>query len=290
MNQPAIPTTWTIRSLLGWSTPWLVRRGIESARLDGELLLAKALGLRRIDLFLDPDRPMNALELTAFKALILRRAVREPVAHILGMREFWGIEFFSSHAALIPRPETELLIETILSHFPDRQTPLKILEPCIGSGAVLCALLNEYPQAEGMGSDLSAEALVLARRNVEKCGCTARVMLEEGDLDAMVSSDVRFDVVVVNPPYIDSRELEELQPEVRDWEPRLALDGGLDGLTVLQRIPALFKRRLRSGGVGVTEIGYDQGEAVVELFRRGGFDSVELRVDYHRLPRAVVVY
>ncbi|MBF0162894.1 MAG: peptide chain release factor N(5)-glutamine methyltransferase [Magnetococcales bacterium] len=289
MNQPAIPATWTIRTLLAWSTPWLGQRGIDSPRLDGELLLAKALGLRRIDLFLDPHRPLTPTELGAFKALIVRRAAREPVAHILGMREFWGIEFESSGAALIPRPETELLVETVLAHFPDRSTPLAILEPCVGSGALLCALLKEYPQAEGVGSDLSAEALALARCNVERCGHAARVTLVEGDLDASVAEEREFDVVVVNPPYIASGELEGLQPEVRDWEPRLALDGGADGLVLLKRLPALFRRRMRSGGVAVTEIGYDQGEAVVALFRRDGFEGVELLRDYHRLPRAVVV-
>lgn len=289
MNQPAIPATWTIRTLLGWSTPWLGQRGIDSPRLDGELLLARALGLRRIDLFMDPDRPLNASELAAFKALIVRRAAREPVAHILGLREFWGMAFFSSAAALIPRPETELLVETVLVHVADRSTPLEILEPCVGSGALLCALLKEYPSAEGVGSDLSAEALVVARRNVERCGHGARVTLLEGDLDGSVAEDRMFDVVVVNPPYIASGALQGLQPEVRDWEPRLALDGGVDGLELLRRLPALFKRRMRPGGVAVTEIGYDQGEAVEALFRGAGFTRVELLKDYQRLPRAVVV-
>ncbi|MBF0417974.1 MAG: peptide chain release factor N(5)-glutamine methyltransferase [Magnetococcales bacterium] len=288
MDQPPIPAIWTIRTLLGWSTPWLARRGIDSARLDGELLLAKALGARRIDLFLDPDRPLNPEELADFKALIVRRAAREPVAHIVGMREFWGMTFLSSGAALIPRPETELLVETILSHFPDRSAPLAFLEPCVGSGALLCALLKEYPQAIGVGSDLSAEALGLARRNVEKCGYAARVELYQGDMDEGISERL-FDGVVVNPPYIVSGELAGLQPEVRDWEPRLALDGGEDGLTLLKRLPALFWRRVREGGVGVTEIGYDQGEQVVALFREAGFAKVELLMDYHRLPRAVVM-
>ncbi|MBF0628954.1 MAG: peptide chain release factor N(5)-glutamine methyltransferase [Magnetococcales bacterium] len=283
------PASWTVRTLLGWSTPWLARRGIESARLDSELMLAKALDLRRLDLFLDPHRPLNATELAAFKELLVRRAAREPVAHLLGVREFWGIEFFSSSAALIPRPETELLLETVLAHFPERERALTVFEPCVGSGAVLCALMQEYPQANGVGSDLSAQALELAQRNVSLCGCGERVTLLEGDLDGPVAAERRFDVVVINPPYIDSGLLAGLQPEVRDWEPRVALDGGEDGLQVVRRLPALVRRRLLPGGVAVIEVGHDQGERAVALFRAEGWNQVALLPDYHRIPRAVAV-
>ncbi|MBF0341851.1 MAG: peptide chain release factor N(5)-glutamine methyltransferase [Magnetococcales bacterium] len=283
------PATWTVRTLLGWSAPWLERRGVASPRLDSELLLAKALDLRRIDLFMDPHRPLTAPELAAFKALLTRRAAREPVAHLLGVREFWGLEFYSSRAALIPRPETELLLETVLASFADRQAPLEMFEPCVGSGAVLCALLHEYPGATGVGSDLSAEALELARRNATKSGCGDRVTLLEGDLDTPLPADARFDVVVINPPYIVSGDLPGLQPEVRDWEPRLALDGGGDGLQVLRRLPGLLQARVRPGGVAVIEIGDDQGETVMGLFQSAGFEQVELLLDYHRSPRAVVI-
>ncbi|MBF0272034.1 MAG: peptide chain release factor N(5)-glutamine methyltransferase [Magnetococcales bacterium] len=285
MTAPA----WTVRTLLGWSAPWLERRGVESPRLDSELILAKALNLRRLDLFLDPHRPLNAAELAAFKALLTRRAAREPVAHLLGVREFWGIEFFSSSAALIPRPETELLLESVLAHFPDREAPLRIFEPCVGSGAVLCALLSEYPQARGWGSDLSGSALELAQRNAVKTGCVDRVTLVEGDLDVPLPSSDSFDVVVVNPPYIVSEALEGLQPEVRDWEPHLALDGGVDGLRVVVRLPGLVRSRLRPGGVAVVEVGHDQGVAAVEVFREAGFERIVLLPDYQRIPRAVVV-
>ncbi|MBF0191501.1 MAG: peptide chain release factor N(5)-glutamine methyltransferase [Magnetococcales bacterium] len=280
---------WTVRTLLGWSAPWLERRGVESSRLDSELMLAKALNLRRLDLFLDPHRPLDAAELAAFKALLTRRAAREPVAHLLGVREFWGIEFFSSSAALIPRPETELLLEATLAHFPDREAPLRIFEPCVGSGAVLCALLNEYPQAQGWGSDLSKAALELAQRNAAKTDCADRVTLLEGDLDAPLPASETFDVVVINPPYIVSGVLAGLQPEVRDWEPHLALDGGVDGLQVVARLPGLVRHRLRPGGMAGVEVGHDQGEAVVGLFRAADFERVALLPDYHRIPRAVVV-
>lgn len=286
---PPAPSIWTVRTLLQWSTPWLAQRGVEAPRLDGELMLAKALDLRRIDLFLDPDRPLNAPELAAFKGLLRRRAAREPVAHLLGRREFWGIDFLVSSAVLIPRPESELLVEAVTGWCAGRDRPLEIFEPCVGSGAVLCALLKEYPEARGVGSDLSPEALAVAGQNVARCGLGERVTLLEGDLDAGVAPERRFDVVVVNPPYIVRAELAGLQPEVRDWEPRLALDGGEDGLMVLSRLPGLVRMRLRPGGRAAIEVGYDQGEQVVTLFRQAGFAAVTLLEDFHRIPRVVVV-
>lgn len=280
---------WTVRTLLAWSAPWLTQKGVESARLDSELLLANALNLRRIDLFLDPHRYLTPEELASFKLLIKRRAAREPIAYILGMKEFWGLEFLASHEVLIPRPETELLLETTLAYQPERQTPLRILELGAGSGAVLCSLLIEYPLAQGTGTDLSSQALKLARRNGAKIGLTERIEWLEGDLDTMIPPTDCFDVIIANPPYIATGELNGLQPEVRDWEPRMALDGGEDGLRVLLRIPRLAKTRLLPGGLCVTEIGSNQAEVALELFRQAGFLDPELLYDYHRLPRAIKI-
>lgn len=262
---------------------------MEASRLDGELLLAKALDLRRIDLFMDPDRPLNAVELAVFKGLLLRRAAREPVAHLLGVREFWGLELLSSADALIPRPESELLVEAVLGCFSDRQQPVQIFEPCVGSGAVSCALMREYPAACGVGGDLSLAALAVAARNLQRIGCAGRMGLFAGDLDGCLASEVRFDVIVVNPPYIPRWEMADLQPEVRDWEPRLALDGGLDGLEILRRLPGLVQTRLRSEGVAAIEVGHDQGERVAGMFRSSGFAEVSILNDYHRIPRVVLI-
>ncbi|MBF0296627.1 MAG: peptide chain release factor N(5)-glutamine methyltransferase [Magnetococcales bacterium] len=279
---------WTIRTLLGWSAPWLAQRGVESPRLDSELLLAEVLHLRRIDLFLDPHRPLSAAELAAFKAVIKRRAAREPVAFILGRREFWGMEFRVGPDTLIPRPETELLVEAALARFPDRSSPLTILEMCVGSGAVVCALLKEFPNATAVGTDLSAGALVLARANVEKHGFAERIALLEGDLDAPLAPEASFDLMVVNPPYVTTQELDgEVAPEVREWEPRLALDGGADGLRVVERVPPCAVRRLRPGGLLLMEIGSQQGEAAGELLARGGLVNVEILIDFNKLDRVV---
>ncbi|MBF0182367.1 MAG: peptide chain release factor N(5)-glutamine methyltransferase [Magnetococcales bacterium] len=282
---------WTIRTLLGWSTPWLAQRGVESPRLDSELLLAEVLQLRRIDLFLDPHRPLSAPELAAFKVVVKRRAAREPVAFILGHREFWGMALRVGPQTLIPRPETELLVETALARFPDRTHPLAILEMCVGSGAVACALLKEFPNATAVGTDLSAGALALARANAENHGFCDRLILMEGDLDAPLAQDEKFDLVVVNPPYVTTRELaEEVAPEVREWEPRLALDGGDDGLRVVARIPGCAMRRLRPAGLLLMEIGSGQGEAAAELARRGGLQDVEVLMDFNKLDRVVAGY
>ncbi|MEO5334550.1 MAG: peptide chain release factor N(5)-glutamine methyltransferase [Magnetococcus sp. YQC-5] len=278
---------WTVRTLLAWSVPWLTQKGVENARLDSELLLANALNLRRIDLFLDPHRYLTAEELTSFKLLIKRRAAREPIAYILGVKEFWGLEFLTSREALIPRPETELLLETTLSYQPERQTPMRILELGAGSGAVLCSLLTEYPLAHGTGIDLSSQALKLAQKNAAKIGVAERIEWLESDLDTMMPPTDGFDVIIANPPYIATGELNGLQAEVRDWEPHMALDGGEDGLKILSRIPTLAKTRLVPGGLCVTEIGCDQAEAALELFLLAGFPEPELLYDYHRLPRAI---
>lgn len=282
-----ITQVWTVRTLLAWSTPWLTLRGVEAARLDSELLLAKALNLRRIDLFLDPHRPLIATELAQFKILLKRRAVREPIAYILGHREFWGIEFIVCTDVLIPRPETELLVETTIARYLDKETPLEILELCTGSGAVLCALLHEYPQAKGTGTDLSSQALAVARSNAQKTGVAQRIHWIQSDLDVLLTPTKLFDLIIANPPYIASADLTELEPEVRDWEPRMALDGGLDGLQILTKIPAIAQTRLKPGGLLLMEIGHDQGQAVIEFFLQAGLTNIKILNDYNNIPRVV---
>lgn len=279
---------WTIRTLLEWSTPWLAERGVDSPRLDSELLLANALKIRRIDLFLDPHRPLLPTELALFKPLIKRRAAREPIAYILGHREFWGLEISTNGDVLIPRPESELLVETTLAHYPERETPLNILELCVGSGAVLCALLTEYPQAKGHGTDLSLPALQQATHNAKKLELTERVVLIQSDLDMAIPATERFDLLIANPPYIATDELAKLAPEVQKWEPRMALDGGKQGLEILAKIPAIAQARLKPGGRLLVEIGYDQGEAVETLFRESALNEIKILKDYNRLPRCVI--
>lgn len=273
-----------------WSAPWLREKGVESARLDAELLLAETLGLARIALFLDPDRPLLPDELAAFKVLLKRRARREPVAYILGRRDFWRETFAVGPGVLIPRPESEGLLEAVIERFPDREAPLNMLEVGVGSGAVLGSLLQEYPQARGVGVDCSAAALAIAAENGARIGVAERLTLMKGDLTAPLDPGLdahRFQVIVSNPPYVSTAELTEVAPEVAEWEPRQALDGGADGLAVLRRLPAACLPFLERDGFLALEIGCRQGQAVAALVAAAGFQAVTVRPDYSRHPRIV---
>ncbi|MBF0162270.1 MAG: peptide chain release factor N(5)-glutamine methyltransferase [Magnetococcales bacterium] len=281
-----------MQSLQAWALPWLQQRGVESPRLDGDLLLADALGVERLALFLDPKRPVAGEELARFKSHLQRRARREPVAYILGRRGFWKHEFVVTPAVLIPRPETELLLETLLAHFPPAQqdSPLTLLELGVGSGALLCAALLAYPEATGVGVDISAAALAVAEENGRKLGCRERMTLVQGDLLQplqLASPNDRFHAILSNPPYVRTSEWEQLEPEIHRWEPRQALDGGADGLAALRRIPSEARPFLAEGGLLAVEIGVNQEEAVMALFEAAGLQGVELRLDYSRQPRVV---
>ncbi|MEO5363801.1 MAG: peptide chain release factor N(5)-glutamine methyltransferase [Magnetococcus sp. DMHC-8] len=287
---------WTIRLLQEWSVPWLQQRGIDTPRLDSDLLLADALGVERLGLFLDPHRPVVGEELAVFKRHLQRRARREPVAHILGHRAFWQHDFLVTSDVLVPRPETELLIETVLDALPpdQQQTPLTILELGVGSGAVLCTLLLAYGDAVGVGVDLSVAALAVAEENGRRLGCLARLSLLQGDLTQPLHTSLhaegRFQVVVANLPYIATADLARLEPEVAVWEPRLALDGGADGLAVVRRVPDAVWPWMAEGGLLALEVGATQGDAVAELLRVAGWQGVALRLDYGRRPRVVLGY
>ena len=272
------------------------QRGIDTPRLDSDLLLADALGMERLGLFLDPNRPVVGEELALFKRHVQRRARREPVALILGRRSFWQHEFMVTSDVLVPRPETELLIEAVLDAFPPEQqtVPLEILEIGVGSGAVLCTLLLAYPDAVGVGVDLSSAALAVAEHNARQLGCLARVTLLPGDLAQPLRTPLhatkRFQVIVANLPYIATDELARLDPEVSVWEPRCALDGGHDGLTLLRRLPGEVIPFLAEGGLLALEIGATQGDAVAGFLTAAGLRDVALRLDYGRRPRVVVGY
>ncbi len=274
--------------MVQWGSDWLAGREIEQPRLDVELLLADALDLSRMDLFMDMDRPLDQAELAAFKSRIKRRSQREPVAYILGKRGFWKQEFVVNPSVLIPRPETETLIEAVLSLYPDRASTFEMLDLGVGSGTILYSLLGEFTQARGVGIDLSDEALQVAKLNGDRLGLSGRVTLLAGDLTAPLYSDCRYDLIVSNPPYIVSKAMATLQPEVRDQEPHLALDGGEDGLSIYRRLIPQSYRFLEPSGWLVVEIGYDQGKAVPSLFTAAGFESVSVSTDYGHRDRVVM--
>jgi release factor glutamine methyltransferase len=260
---------WTIGRLLDWTTQFLQGKGVASARLEAELLLAHALGCQRIILYTrHGDEPQEA-QRTQFRELVLRRVKGHPVAHLLGRKEFFSLEFEVGPAVLIPRPETELVAMECLALLKPLGSP-QVLDLGTGSGCLAVAIARNHKGAAVTATDVSADALAVARRNVEKHRLGERVRLLEGDLFAALPPGERFHVIVSNPPYIRTADLSGLAVEVREHEPRLALDGGADGLAVIERIAAGAADHLEQGGSLLVEIGYDQDtEARSRLGRHG---------------------
>lgn len=264
---------WTIRKLLSWATGYLQDHRIDSPRLTAEILLCGALKVNRIDLYLDFAKPLSGKELKRFKALLRRRISREPLAYITGKKEFWSLELSVSPAVLIPRPETECLVEVALA-FLDRTgsgAGQRVLDLGTGSGAVIIALAAERPQHVYVATDLSAAAVEIARVNAVRHGVASLIGFVCADwFGAFAPPVARFDLIIANPPYIPSGTLPELEPEIFAHEPHLALDGAADGLGPLRRITAAAPSFLTAGGCLLLEIGYDQRDAVGRLAQAGG--------------------
>jgi release factor glutamine methyltransferase len=259
--------------------------GVEGPVIDARLLVEAASGASRIDIITDPRRELTDDQERALEELVARREKREPVSHILGVRGFWKIMLKVTPDVLTPRPDTESLLDVVLPRIPvDRA--VSVLDLGVGSGAILLALLAERPAARGLGVDVSAEAVAVARENAANLGLGARVALLRGDWTAGLASE-SFDVVVANPPYIPSSEIEGLAPEVRDHEPWLALDGGADGLDAYREIAPQVMRVLRAGGVFAVEIGLGQAPAVQALFEEAGAVNVSVHDDLTVRPRIV---
>lgn len=273
---------WTPLRLLGWTQGFFAQKGVDAPRLTAELLLASALGCDRVRLYLDFDKPLGEPELARYRALVKRRAEGEPTAYLVGAREFWGRRFQVDARVLVPRPETELLVEAALAALPEAGAALDL---GTGSGAVAVSLALGRPGARVTAVDLSAEALEVARANAAALG--AAVELLAGDLFAPLPAGARFDVIASNPPYVPTGELAGLQREVRR-EPRLALDGGPDGLAVLRRIVAEAPRWLSPGGALLLEMHESHLEALPALCLAAGFAAAEARRDLAGLPRLTV--
>ncbi|WEK50554.1 MAG: peptide chain release factor N(5)-glutamine methyltransferase [Candidatus Kaistia colombiensis] len=239
--------------------------------LDARLLVAAAIGIAPDQLLLVDDRELSEAERRAIDAALDRRLAGEPVARIVGEREFWGLSFRLSEATLVPRPDTETLVEATLAWIDrthGRDKPLRIVDIGTGSGAILIALLSELPQSIGLGIDLSEEAARTARANAARLGFADRSLFTRG---SWAESCGPVDVIVSNPPYIESGVIQTLDREVKDHDPVLALDGGDDGLDAYRAIVADLSRLMRPGGAAFFEIGYDQGRALSLLATRAGF-------------------
>ena len=259
--------------------------GVPGPVIDARVLVEAACGVTRADIVGDPYRELDAGQIARLDDYLERRIRREPVSHILGRRGFWNIMLGVTPDVLTPRPETEVIVDHALRLFPEGRA-FRILDLGVGSGAILLAILAERPAARGLGVDASEEALAVARDNAASLGMGGRVALLRGDWTAgLAESD--FDLVVSNPPYIATDVIETLEPEVRIHEPRLALDGGPDGLDAYRILAPEILRVLRPGGRFLVEIGYDQKAAVEALFRQAGALEVETLPDLSTHDRVV---
>lgn len=274
---------WTTLGVLDWTAQRFSEVGIASARLEAQLLLAHVLGCTRTQLYTGFDKPLGEAELASYRGLIKRRLAGESVSYLLGETEFWGLPFYVDPAVLVPRPDTETVIDTVRVVRPDRASPCRILDLCTGSGAIAVSLAKEYPAAHVVATELSAAAAAVARKNAARNGVADRVDVREGDLFAPVRGE-RFDLIASNPPYIASAVIPTLSLEVRR-EPKLALDGGADGLVFYDRICAEAREHLTAGGVLLVEHGYDQADTVRARFTAAGFTGVTLVHDLGKNPR-----
>ena len=279
-----MPETVPLLEVLRGTERYLADRGVESPRLNAEHLLAHALGLKRMELYLQFDRPLTEAERAPLRDLVKRRGTREPLQHVLGTAEFHGRTFTCDKRALVPRPETEQLVELALGMTKDNPAAT-LLDIGTGSGVIALTLALELPSAVLHATDLSPDALALAAENAARHALTDRIVFHQADL--LPPGDVRFDLIIANLPYIPAEDIASLSPEVRH-DPSSALDGGADGLDLIRRLIDTAPGRLAPGGALLLEIGLGQADAVNALLSARKFRDISVRPDYQNIPRFAV--
>jgi len=281
-----------LRDAIGQAAQILARAGSESADLDAEVLLGHALAMTREQLIVMADSPLGAESAERFQSLLVRRLQREPVAYIIGRQEFWSLDFQVTRDVLIPRPETERLIEVVLllAAQLSSDNPLRVLDIGTGSGAIAVSIATESPSAEIFATDISPSALAIARTNATLNGVVERIIFWCGDLYAAIADQkAQFDLIVANPPYVRRAEIATLKPEVSQWEPNAALDGGADGLDFYRRIAAQAGQFLTPNGSIALEIGAGMGAEVLPiLIQSGPFQEAKIVHDYAGRERVAV--
>lgn len=278
---------WTIGSILKWTGQYFAEKGVESPRLDAEVLLSHVLGKERIYLYVHFDEPLQADEIARYKDMIKKRALRMPVAYIIGYKEFMGLEFTVSPAVLIPRPDTEILVEAVIERLKEKES-VNFVDIGTGSGAIVLSLLANLPQAVGSTVDISEAAIEVAKGNAEKFGVTSRVSFFHGDVYSSVK-DQLFDAIISNPPYIPDADIEGLQPEVKR-EPHGALAGGTDGLDFYRKLVHEGVNLLKTGGFMAFEVGIHQAAAVAKLAEAfAELGEVSIVKDYGGIERVVII-
>lgn len=288
-------SSWTIKDLLKVSTDYLAQKEIENPRLNAEVLLAHQLGIDRVGLYLGFDKPLNENEVSGFRNLIRRRLRREPLQYITGVQEFWSIEFVVNPGVLIPRPETELLVEKACEimapkGYPLEQPPLRILDLGTGCGAIAVSVAKEIENSRIWATDQSAKALKSARLNAERQKVSDRIHFLEGNLwEPVAEKGLLFDMILSNPPYVASKEIEGLPCEVSQFEPRLALDGGEEGMYYIERIIEGATEFMDRGAWLIMEMSPDQIEKALHLVQQSGCYQRNMRIkDYSHRYRAVM--
>ncbi|MDQ7837623.1 MAG: peptide chain release factor N(5)-glutamine methyltransferase [Thermodesulfobacteriota bacterium] len=283
----------TVRGVLKRAQETLIAAGVPEPEADAQVLVAHVLGVDRLNLFLNMDRVLSSAEEKTLAGLILERTKRMPLQHILGEQEFWSLSFKVTPEVLIPRPETEILVEAVLNTVKKQGIPpddgLTILDLCTGSGILAVVLARELPGVDIYAVDISKEALSVAMENARRHNVLDSITFLQGDLFApLADQGVSFDLIVSNPPYISGEMFPGLLPEVRDYEPRLALDGGPDGLDVIRKIIGQSVAHLKIGGWLFLEIGDGQGREVLKEFeRRKAFENVSIIRDYCGIDRVI---
>jgi release factor glutamine methyltransferase len=287
--------TWTIRRLLQWTPEFFQKKGIDQPRLSAELLLSHVLKLPRIALYTDYERVVVQRQLAIYRELVRRAGADEPIAYLTGRAHFFNMEFEVNADVLIPRPDTETLVENVLQtvrHQSGLESP-RVLDLCTGSGCVAAAIAQNLKSATVVAIDISPAAVAVAKRNIEQLKLADRVMVEEGDLFEPISRlvDARpFDIIVANPPYIATGQMATLDASVREYEPALALDGGLDGLVIHRRILRGAAAHLMPNGLIFLEIAFDQGPAIKKLADEfDEFEESRLLKDYGGRDRVITL-
>jgi release factor glutamine methyltransferase len=280
---------WTIQRLLTWVTEYLTQKGVDAPRLSAELLLSHVLGLKRIELYTQYNKIVVQEQLDRLRDLVKRSGEHEPVAYLVGRTEFYSIEFEVTPDCLIPRPETELLVQRSIEFLRKRTGPQQVCDLCTGCGVVAVAIAKNVPDTKVLATDISEPALAVAARNIEKHKLADRIELRHGDLfEPLVPQLDAFDLIACNPPYVSAPEYEALDRNVKDYEPRIALHAGPDGLDVYRRIVEEVREFLKPDGILLLEIGYQQGPAVRELLEQTGvFAPIRIDKDLQGHERVV---
>lgn len=278
---------WTVKRILDWTVQFLKERGSPTPRLDAEILLAFARKCQRIQLYTQFDQPLTDEQRSIMRDLVKRRAAAEPVAYLVGHREFFSLDFDLKPGVFIPRPDTEILVLAALDVLKDKSSP-EVLELCSGSGCVAVSIAKNHASARLTAVEISPQVIETTRRNVVKHQVEGRISVVQGDLFEPIPAEARFDLIVSNPPYIQQGEIAGLAADIRDHEPHLALDGGADGLDVIRRLVRESIHRLKPGGWLMFELSPEQAEAAMELMNEAGFEQVQVKNDLSGQGRVVL--